>query len=141
MLRAHAADRHRRAVRRQVLLPRRARDPPAAPRRVLPGRRSPCRARPTARRSARSPRDGVFLEQLETRPGAATCPRPPTSDLDGDVVQIDLNRPMAEIRAELSRYPIKTRLSLTGPLIVARDIAHAKIKERLDARRGAARST
>ncbi len=48
-------------------------------------------------------------------------------------MQIDLNRPMAEIRAELSRYPVKTRLSLTGPLVVARDIAHAKIKERLDA--------
>ena len=49
------------------------------------------------------------------------------------MVRIDLNRPMSEIRAELSRYPIKTRLSLSGPLIVARDIAHAKIKERLDA--------
>ncbi len=48
-------------------------------------------------------------------------------------MQIDLNRPMDEIRAELSRYPVKTRLSLTGPLVVARDIAHAKIKERLDA--------
>ncbi|HET8981645.1 MAG TPA: FumA C-terminus/TtdB family hydratase beta subunit, partial [Pedococcus sp.] len=50
-----------------------------------------------------------------------------------DVVRIDLNRPMDEIRAELSRFPVKTRLSLTGPLVVARDIAHAKIKERLDA--------
>ena len=49
------------------------------------------------------------------------------------MVQIDLNRPMSEIRAELSRYPVKTRLSLTGPMVVARDIAHAKIKERLDA--------
>jgi fumarate hydratase class I len=51
----------------------------------------------------------------------------------GDVVRIDLTRPMAEIRAELSRYPVKTRLSLTGPMVVARDIAHAKIQERLDA--------
>jgi fumarate hydratase class I len=51
----------------------------------------------------------------------------------GDVVRIDLNRPMPEIVAELSRHPVKTRLSLTGPLVVARDIAHAKIKERLDA--------
>ncbi len=78
---------------------------------------------------------GVFLEQLETRPGpvpAATSPTS-TSSSDGDVVRIDLNRPMAEIRAELSRYPVKTRLSLTGPLVVARDIAHAKIAERLDA--------
>jgi fumarate hydratase class I len=52
--------------------------------------------------------------------------------LGGDVVNIDLKRPMSEIRAELSKYPIKTRLSLTGPLIVARDIAHAKLKERID---------
>jgi fumarate hydratase class I len=55
------------------------------------------------------------------------------SDVDTDTVHIDLNRPMDEIRAELSRYPVKTRLSLTGPLVVARDIAHAKIAERLDA--------
>jgi fumarate hydratase class I len=54
-------------------------------------------------------------------------------DLDGEVVQIDLNRPMSEIRATLSNYPVKTRLALTGPMVVARDIAHAKIKERLDA--------
>ncbi|MCW2780267.1 MAG: fumA, partial [Marmoricola sp.] len=52
---------------------------------------------------------------------------------DGEVVQIDLNRPMADILAELSKHPVKTRLSLTGPLVVARDIAHAKIKELLDA--------
>ena len=54
-------------------------------------------------------------------------------DLDGEVVQIDLNRPMSEIRATLSNYPVKTRLALTGPMVVARDIAHAKLKERLDA--------
>jgi fumarate hydratase class I len=90
--------------------------------------------------------DGVFLEQLETDParflpdqthdsltehgeeavGASSTGR-------GAVVQVDLNRPMDQILAELTRHPVKTRLSLTGPLVVARDIAHAKIKERLDA--------
>jgi fumarate hydratase class I len=77
--------------------------------------------------------DGVFLEKLETDPARFT---PDVTDEhldDSDVVRIDLNRPMDEIRAELSRYPVKTRLSLSGPLVVARDIAHAKIKERLDA--------
>jgi fumarate hydratase class I len=76
--------------------------------------------------------EGVFLERLETDP-ARYLPDTTEDDLSGDVVHIDLNRPMAEIRAELGRYPVKTRLSLTGPLVVARDIAHAKIKERLDA--------
>ncbi|NUR58668.1 MAG: fumarate hydratase [Catenulispora sp.] len=77
-------------------------------------------------------KDGVFLEQLEFEPGHFL---PETTDdhLDDEVVRLDLSRPMAEIRAELSRYPVKTRLSLTGTLVVARDIAHAKIKERLDA--------
>jgi fumarate hydratase class I len=78
--------------------------------------------------------DGVFLEQLETDPAKYL---PDTTDehlsSDDDVVRIDLNRPMPEILAELTKYPVKTRLSLTGPLVVARDIAHAKIKERLDA--------
>jgi fumarate hydratase class I len=77
-------------------------------------------------------RDGVFLEQLETDP-AKYLPDTSDSDLDGDLVRIDLSRPMSEIRAELSKYPIKTRLSLTGPLVVARDIAHAKIADRLAA--------
>ena len=79
-------------------------------------------------------RDGVFLEQLEEDP-ARFLPEITEEDLAAaeDVVRIDLNRPMAEIRAELSRYPVKTRLSLNGPMVVARDIAHAKIKERLDA--------
>ncbi len=78
-------------------------------------------------------RDGVFLEQLETDP-ARFLPETTHDDLDdADVVRIDLNRPMAEIRGELSRYPVKTRVMLTGPMVVARDIAHAKIKERLDA--------
>jgi fumarate hydratase class I len=76
-------------------------------------------------------RDGVFLEQLETDP-AHYLPEVVDETLGGDVVRIDLNRPMSEIRATLSRYPIKTRLALTGPMVVARDIAHAKIKERLD---------
>jgi fumarate hydratase class I len=77
--------------------------------------------------------EGVFLEQLERDP-AQYLPEQTESILGGgDVVRLDLNRPMAEIRAELSKHPVKTRLSLTGPLVVARDIAHAKIKERLDA--------
>ncbi|NJP69217.1 fumarate hydratase [Streptomyces spiramenti] len=77
--------------------------------------------------------EGVFLEQLETDP-ARFLPDTTDEDLsaDADVVRIDLNRPMDEIRAELTRHPVKTRLSLTGPLVVARDIAHAKIKELLD---------
>ncbi len=75
--------------------------------------------------------DGVFVEQLETDP-AKYLPDVDFDKLAGDVVRIDLNRPMSDIRAELSRYPIKTRVSLTGPLVVARDIAHAKLKERLD---------
>lgn len=77
-------------------------------------------------------RDGVFLEQLEANP-ARYLPDVTERDLPGEVVKIDLRRPMHEIRAELSRHPIETRLSLTGPLVVARDIAHAKLKERLDA--------
>ncbi|MGW5570628.1 fumarate hydratase [Nocardia thailandica] len=81
---------------------------------------------------AKITKDGIFLEQLETEP-AQYLPEQTEEILGGDVVQIDLNRPMDEIRAELSKYPVKTRLSLTGPLVVARDIAHAKIKERLDA--------
>jgi fumarate hydratase class I len=87
--------------------------------------------------------EGVFLEQLERDPARFL---PDTTDaelvggsaagLSDDVVRIDLGRPMTEIRAELSKYPVKTRLSLTGTLVVARDIAHAKIKERLDAGQG-----
>jgi fumarate hydratase class I len=76
--------------------------------------------------------EGVFLEQLETDP-ARFLPDVTDEHLDDDtVVKIDLNRPMDEIRAELSKYPVKTRLSLSGPLVVARDIAHARIKEMLD---------
>jgi fumarate hydratase class I len=76
--------------------------------------------------------DGVFLEQLETDP-ARFLPEVSIEDSSEEVVRVDLSRPMSDIRAELSRYPVKTRLSLTGPLVVARDIAHAKIAERLDA--------
>ncbi len=76
-------------------------------------------------------RDGVYLEQLESNP-AQYMPEVDTSKLGGDVVQIDLNKPMQEILAQLTRYPIKTRLSLTGPMIVARDLAHAKLRERLE---------
>ncbi len=78
--------------------------------------------------------EGIWLEQLETEP-AHYLPETTHEQLSSqdEAVRIDLNRPMAEIRAELTKYPVKTRLSLTGPLVVARDIAHAKIKERLDA--------
>ncbi|AKT43680.1 fumarate hydratase [Chondromyces crocatus] len=76
-------------------------------------------------------KDGVFLEQLEADP-AKYLPETDDTDLPGEVVKVDLSQPMSEIRALLSRYPIKTRLSLTGPMVVARDIAHAKIKERLE---------
>jgi fumarate hydratase class I len=97
--------------------------------------------------------EGVFLEQLETDParflpdqthtglggeqadavGASPQAGRGTRTGQGAVVSIDLNRPMAQILEELSKHPVRTRLSLTGPLVVARDIAHAKIKERLDA--------
>ncbi|MDN5755977.1 MAG: FumA C-terminus/TtdB family hydratase beta subunit, partial [Micrococcaceae bacterium] len=90
--------------------------------------------------------EGVFVEQLETDPARfmPETDHPAVSAHDDDtdgvsgtggssVVRIDLNRPMSEILAELAKHPVKTRLSLTGPLVVARDIAHAKIRERLDA--------
>ena len=76
--------------------------------------------------------EGVFVEQLETDP-AQYLPEVTDEPLHDDVIAIDLNRPMDEIRAELGRYPVKTRLSLSGPMIVARDIAHAKLKERIEA--------
>ncbi|MFT3888517.1 MAG: fumarate hydratase [Arachnia sp.] len=86
--------------------------------------------------------DGVFIEQLETEP-ARFLPEVVDEELDADAhgvsgtgkgaaVRIDLNRPMPEVLAELSKHPVKTRVQLNGPVIVARDIAHAKIKERLD---------
>jgi fumarate hydratase class I len=76
-------------------------------------------------------KDGVFLEALETNP-AKYLPEIDESKLGGEVVKIDLNRPMKEILAELTQWPIRTRLSLTGTIIVARDLAHAKIRERLE---------
>jgi fumarate hydratase, class I len=77
---------------------------------------------------------GVYLEQLETDPAQYMPDAGVAEDISGgSVVAIDLNRPMSDILAELSRHPVKTRLALTGPLVVARDIAHAKIKDRLDA--------
>ncbi len=79
--------------------------------------------------------DGVYLEQLEHDP-ARFLPEVDESALAERVVRIDLSRPMDEIRTELGRYPVKTRLSLSGPMVVARDIAHAKIKERLDGGEG-----
>jgi fumarate hydratase, class I len=81
---------------------------------------------------AKITKDGIFLEELERDP-ARFLPEHESKDLEGEVVKIDLNRPMDEILAQLSKYPIKTRLSLSGSMIVARDIAHAKIKELLDA--------
>ncbi len=81
---------------------------------------------------AKITRDGIFLEQLETNP-ARFLPDITPEELGGDVLHIDLRRPMPEILAELSRHPVATRLSLSGPMVVARDIAHAKLKERLDA--------
>ena len=75
--------------------------------------------------------DGVFLEQLEENP-ARFLPETVDDELPGDVVAVDLDQPMDSIRAELTRYPIKTRLSLTGTLVVARDMVHAKIQDLLD---------
>jgi fumarate hydratase, class I len=80
-------------------------------------------------------RDGVFLEELEHNP-AKYLPEVDTTKLGGDVVQVDLNRPMKDILATLTKYSIKTRLSLTGPMIVARDLAHAKLRERLEKGQG-----
>ncbi|MEY4497353.1 MAG: hypothetical protein RLZZ364_658 [Actinomycetota bacterium] len=80
---------------------------------------------------AKITKDGIFLEQLETDP-VHFMPETTDSHLDDNVVKIDLNQPMDSIRAELSKYPVKTRVSLTGTIVVARDIAHARIKAMLD---------
>ena len=80
---------------------------------------------------AKITRDGVFIEELERDP-AHFLPETTDEHLDDDVVAIDLNQPMDAIRAELSKYPVKTRVSLTGTIVVARDLAHAKIKEAID---------
>jgi fumarate hydratase, class I len=81
---------------------------------------------------AKITKEGIFLEQLEQDP-AHFLPETTDEHLNDDVVAIDLNQSMEAIRAQLSRYPVKTRLSLTGTLVVARDLAHAKIKEAMDA--------
>jgi fumarate hydratase class I len=79
--------------------------------------------------------EGVFLEQLETDP-AKYLPETTEAHLDTEVVAVDLNRPMAEIRRQLSQHPVRTRLALSGTMVVARDIAHAKLKERLESGAG-----
>ena len=84
---------------------------------------------------AKITKDGIFLEKMETDPGRFIPPELRTFK-DTNFVRIDLNRPMRDILAELSKYPVTTRVSLTGPVIVARDSAHAKLKERLDAGQG-----
>jgi fumarate hydratase class I len=80
-------------------------------------------------------RDGVYLEELERNP-AQYLPDVDQAKLGGEVVHIDLRRPMKEILAQLSQYPIRTRLSLTGPMVVARDLAHSKLRERLEQGQG-----
>src|SRR5690348_1165428 len=80
-------------------------------------------------------RDGVFLEELEHNP-AQYLPDIEQEKMSGEVVQVDLRRPMKEILAQLSQYPVKTRLSLTGPMIVVRDLAHTKLRERLESGQG-----
>jgi fumarate hydratase class I len=84
---------------------------------------------------AKIDKDGIWIEKLEIAPGRFIPERYRKAN-EGTVVNLDLNRPMEEIRAELSRYPVSTRLSLKGTIIVARDIAHAKLKERVDAGQG-----
>lgn len=84
---------------------------------------------------AKITKEGIFLETLEKDP-AKYLPDVSTVDLAEEVVQIDLNRPMSEVRADLGKHPVKTRLSLSGTLIVARDIAHAKLRERIEAGQG-----
>ena len=84
---------------------------------------------------AKITKDGVFLEEMETNPGRF-IPEADRRFKDDNIVKIDLRRPMPEILAELSKYPVTTRVSLTGPMIVARDSAHAKLQERVDAGQG-----
>ena len=84
---------------------------------------------------AKITRDGVFLEELEHHP-AQYLPEVDQEKLGGAVVKVDLRKPMKEILAQLSKYPVKTRLSLSGPMIVARDLAHAKLRERLEQGQG-----
>lgn len=80
-------------------------------------------------------KDGIFLEKLETNPGQF-IPQSERTLKDDNIVRLDLNRPMPEILAELSKHPVTTRVALNGTIVVARDIAHAKLKERIDAGQG-----
>jgi len=84
---------------------------------------------------AKITKDGIWLEKMETNPGRF-IPTEQRALKEDNIVRIDLNRPMADIRAELSRHPVTTRISLSGPMVVARDIAHAKLKERVDSGQG-----
>jgi fumarate hydratase class I len=84
---------------------------------------------------AKITRDGIFLEELERNPGRFLAGMP-TGGFEDKAVKIDLDRPMKEVLADLGKYPVRTLLSLTGRLVVARDIAHAKLKERIDAGQG-----
>jgi fumarate hydratase class I len=84
---------------------------------------------------AKITKDGIFLEELETDV-SKYLPDVTEDHLEADVVKVNLNKPMAQIRSELSKFPIRTRLSLSGTLVVARDIAHAKILERLKEGKG-----
>ena len=126
-----AVARRRRAVRRQIFLPRRARDPAAAPRRLAADR---------ARRVVLGRPPGARQDHPRRRvPGRARAQSGeiPAGDRHLEArrrrwCKIDLNKPMREILAQLSKFPIKTRLSLSGPMIVARDAAHAKLRERLE---------
>jgi len=93
--------------------------------------RLPSHARLIDKPSQRSLAKASFLRSSSRDP-ARFLPETTSGQLHDDVVAVDLNKPMAEIRAQLAKYPVKTRLSLTGTLVVARDLAHAKIKERLD---------
>lgn len=79
--------------------------------------------------------DGIFIEELERNVGQY-LPEVLDKHLGGEVVKIDLNKPMSDLRKELSKYPVTTRLSLSGTMVVARDIAHAKILERLESGQG-----
>jgi len=84
---------------------------------------------------AKITKDGIFVEKMETNPGQY-IPAKLRTVKDDKIVRIDLNKPMAEIRAELSKHPVTTRVLLSGPMVVARDIAHAKLKERVDSGKG-----
>ena len=124
--------RHRRAVRRQVLLPRRPGGAAAPPWRLAADRHRRQLLRRPPGEGQDHPR-GRLPRGSRARPGASTCRRRPTRSSASEVVRIDLNQPMDAIRAELSKHPVKTRVSLTGTMVVARDIAHAKLQERIDA--------